>query len=180
MNRFVSLILFLILVLGGGLVLGGLTVPGVWYAGLNKPSLNPPTWLFGPVWTVLYVLIAVAGWRVWERDRTGGPMRLWWAQLTLNFLDPVFFAAHQIGLALVHRKYRGGPAVELAISEDAHGFSARDLVKRLQDGEPSVHANHARVREGIVVFGPTCLRPGDPAMVIARVRAELGSPTAAG
>jgi D-glucosaminate-6-phosphate ammonia-lyase len=83
-------------------------------------------------------------------------------------------------VALVHRKYRGGPAVELAISEDAHGFSARDLVKRLQDGEPSVHANHARVREGIVVFGPTCLRPGDPAMVIARVRAELGSPTAAG
>jgi translocator protein len=102
MNRFVSLILFLILVLGGGLVLGGLTVPGGWYAGLNKPSFNPPTWLFGPVWTVLYVLIAVAGWRVWERDRTGGPMRLWWAQLTLNFLwTPVFFAAHQIGLALV-------------------------------------------------------------------------------
>ena len=41
MNRFVSLILFLILVLGGGLVLGGLTVPGGWYAGLNKPSFNP-------------------------------------------------------------------------------------------------------------------------------------------
>ena len=102
MSRYVSLILFLVLVLGGGLLLGGLTVPGGWYASLTKPSFNPPAWLFGPVWTVLYVLIAVAGWRVWQRDRTGWPMRLWWAQLALNFLwTPVFFGAHQIGLALV-------------------------------------------------------------------------------
>ncbi|MBX3552906.1 MAG: tryptophan-rich sensory protein [Pseudolabrys sp.] len=77
-------------------------MPGEWHAGLNKPSFNPPAWLFGPVWTVLYVLIAVAGWRTFERDRRGWPMRLWWAQLALNFLwSPVFFAAHRIGLALV-------------------------------------------------------------------------------
>jgi tryptophan-rich sensory protein len=102
MNRYVSLILFLVLVLGGGLALGGLTVPGGWYAGLVKPSFNPPAWLFGPVWTVLYVLIAIAGWRVWQRDRTGWPMKLWWAQMALNFLwTPVFFGAHQLGLALV-------------------------------------------------------------------------------
>ena len=102
MNRHVSLILFLALVLGGGLVLGFLTTPGGWYAGLTKASFNPPAWLFGPVWTVLYVLIAVAGWRVWQRDRTGWPMKLWWAQLALNFLwTPVFFGAHRIGLALV-------------------------------------------------------------------------------
>jgi tryptophan-rich sensory protein len=102
MSRYVSLILFLVLVLGGGLVLGFLTTPGEWYAGLAKPSFNPPAWLFGPVWTVLYVLIAIAGWRVWQRDRTGWPMKLWWAQLALNFLwTPVFFAAHQIGPALV-------------------------------------------------------------------------------
>jgi hypothetical protein len=48
-------------------------------------------------------------------------------------------------------------------------------VKRLQDGEPSVHANHARVRDGIVVFGPTCLRAGDAAILIERVLAELGA-----
>jgi translocator protein len=59
-------------VLGGGLVLGGLTAPGAWYAGLAKPAFNPPAWLFGPVWTVLYVLIAIAGWRLWQRDRTAG------------------------------------------------------------------------------------------------------------
>ncbi len=78
MNRYTSLILFLVLVLGAGLVLGRLTVPGGWYAGLVKPFFNPPAWLFAPVWTALYVLIAVAGWRVWQREHTGWPMRLWW------------------------------------------------------------------------------------------------------
>ena len=102
MNRWPSLILFLALVLGGGFVLGFLTTPGEWYAGLAKPSFNPPAWLFGPVWTVLYILIAVAGWRVWQRDRSGSPMKLWWAQMVLNFLwTPVYFGAHQIGLAFV-------------------------------------------------------------------------------
>ncbi len=101
MKRYLSLIPFLVLVLGGGLLLGFLTAPGAWYAELAKPSFNPPGWLFGPVWTVLFVLIAVAGWRTWQRQRRGWPMLLWWAQLGLNFLwSPVFFAAHQIGLAL--------------------------------------------------------------------------------
>ena len=102
MNRFGSLILFLVLVIGGGLAIGYLTAPGEWYAGLAKPSFNPPGWVFAPVWTVLYGLIAVAGWRSFVRDRAGWPMRLWWAQLALNFLwSPVFFAAHRIGLALL-------------------------------------------------------------------------------
>jgi benzodiazapine receptor len=102
MNRGLSLLGFLLLVIGGGLVIGLLTSPGEWYAGLAKPSFNPPAWLFGPVWIVLYVLIAVAGWRVWQRDRTCGPMKLWWVQLVLNFLwSPAFFAAHQPGVALV-------------------------------------------------------------------------------
>ncbi len=101
MNRYFPLILFLVLVMGGGLLLGFLTAPGDWYAGLAKPSFNPPGWLFGPVWTVLYVLIAVAGWRIWQHERQDWPMKLWWAQLGLNFLwPPVFFGAHQIGLAL--------------------------------------------------------------------------------
>ena len=51
---------------------------------------------------MLYILIAVAGWLVWHRERHAVAMQLWWAQLALNFLwTPVFFAAHQIGLALV-------------------------------------------------------------------------------
>lgn len=102
MRRLGVLALFLVLVVGGGLAIGFVTAPGAWYAGLAKPSFNPPAWLFGPVWTLLYVLIAVAGWRTFARDRAGWPMRLWWTQLALNFLwTPVFFAAHRIGLALL-------------------------------------------------------------------------------
>ena len=102
MKRFGLLTLFLLLVVGGGLAIGFLTAPGEWYAGLAKPPFNPPNWVFAPVWTVLYVLIAVAGWRTFERVRSSWPMKLWWAQLVLNFLwSPVFFAAHRIGLALL-------------------------------------------------------------------------------
>ena len=101
MKHGLSLVLFLALVLGGGLVIGFLTAPGDWYTQLTKPSYNPPSWVFGPAWTTLYILIAIAGWRVWLRDRAGWPMKLWWAQLALNFLwTPVFFSAHQIGFAL--------------------------------------------------------------------------------
>ena len=101
-SRTLSLIPFVLLVLGGGLVIGFLTTPGEWYGQLAKPAFNPPGWIFGPVWTVLYVIIAVAGWRIWQLDRGGWPMKLWWAQLVLNFLwTPVFFGAHQISLALV-------------------------------------------------------------------------------
>lgn len=101
MSRALRLALFLALTLGGGLALGFLTAPGEWYAGLNKPWFNPPGWLFGPVWTVLYILIAIAGWRAFEADPRGTPMRLWWAQLILNFAwTPAFFVSHQIGLAL--------------------------------------------------------------------------------
>lgn len=82
-------------------------------------------------------------------------------------------------VAVVRRTTRI-PVVELTAREDELGFSARDLVKRLQDGDPPVHANHSRVRDGIVVFGPTCLREGDAAVVIARVRAELARRAAAG
>lgn len=94
--------LFLLLVLGGGLVIGYLTRPGEWYAQLVKPAFTPPGWVFGPAWTTLYILIAIAGWRTWRRDRAGTPMKLWCTQIALNFLwSPVFFATQQIGLALV-------------------------------------------------------------------------------
>lgn len=100
MNQRLALLLFVVLVLGGGLAIGWLTPPDAWYAQLTKPAFNPPGWVFGPVWSVLYVLIAVAGWRVWRRERSSAAMWLWWTQLALNFLwSPTFFAAHRIGLA---------------------------------------------------------------------------------
>ena len=102
MNRYLALALFVVLVMGGGLTIGAVTAPDDWYAALNKPAFNPPGWIFGPVWTVLYVAIALGGWLVWKRRLDGMPMPLWWGQLALNFAwSPTFFSAQQIGVALV-------------------------------------------------------------------------------
>lgn len=100
-KRWYYLIGFVVFTLGGGLLIGFPTAPGSWYAALAKPTFNPPNWLFAPAWSILYVLIAVAGWRTFERAGSGWLMRLWWVQLALNFLWlPVFFSAHAIGAAL--------------------------------------------------------------------------------
>lgn len=102
MLRSLPLVLFLVLVVGGGLLLGTANPPGVWYAGLEKPSFNPPAWVFAPVWTALYVAIAVAGWRIGRLRDTRGAMTAWWLQLGLNFLwTPVFFGLQAVGWALV-------------------------------------------------------------------------------
>lgn len=97
-----SLILFILAVFGGGLLIGLLTAPGAWYVALVKPNFNPPNWIFAPVWSILYILIAFAGWRIWSRDRNGRAMRIWRMQLALNFLwSPIFFEMHAMGLALL-------------------------------------------------------------------------------
>ncbi|WP_296346013.1 TspO/MBR family protein [Reyranella sp.] len=98
----ISLIGFLVLVVGGGLAIGMVTGPDEWFARLTKPSVNPPNWLFAPVWTSLYVMIAIAGWRIRQNGSSGARNKLlWWLQLALNFIwSPIFFVAHRIDLAL--------------------------------------------------------------------------------
>lgn len=59
------LLLFLVVVIGVGLTIGLTIRPGEWYTSLIKPPFNPPNWIFGPAWTILYILIAIAGWRTW-------------------------------------------------------------------------------------------------------------------
>ena len=75
---------------------------GSWYAGLAKPSWNPPNWIFGPVWTVLYAMMAVAGWLVWRRGGSQSWLALRWfaIQLALNVVwSAVFFGLQLPGLA---------------------------------------------------------------------------------
>ncbi len=95
--------------LSAGLV-GSLVVTGdgftAWYAMIQKPSFTPPNWVFGPVWTALYVLMGVAAFLVWQRGlgaRTVRTALAWFlVQLVLNALwSPVFFGVRRIGLALV-------------------------------------------------------------------------------
>ncbi|MCV2891469.1 TspO/MBR family protein [Ruegeria aquimaris] len=102
MSKTLMRIAFVLLVVGGGILIGTLTAPGEWYAGLNKPPFNPPNWIFAPVWTLLYLLIAMAGWRTWEAGHPGSAMRLWGLQLGLNFLwSPAFFVAQQPWIAFI-------------------------------------------------------------------------------
>lgn len=95
------LLVFLLLTVGGGLAIGLFALPGDWYARLAKPSFNPPNWLFGPVWTILYVMIAIAGWRIWRVAPRSAAMKFWAAQLALNFCwSPMFFIGHNVGAAM--------------------------------------------------------------------------------
>lgn len=63
---------------------GALFKPGAWHAALAKPRWHPPNWLFGPAWAVLYVMIATAGWLVWNAAGWSLALAAWSAQLLLN------------------------------------------------------------------------------------------------
>lgn len=81
------------------------TSVGTWYAALQKPPFNPPDWLFAPVWTTLYILMAVAAWRVWRYAGFRGnrkALSVFAVQLALNLAwSFIFFGLRQPGLALV-------------------------------------------------------------------------------
>ena len=78
---------------------------GARYLALERPAWAPPSWLFGPVWTVLYACIGVAGWRIWRGAGTArtasAALGLWGTQLAVNALWPgVFFGAEALGAGL--------------------------------------------------------------------------------
>lgn len=78
-------------------------MPGPWYAEIRKPAWTPPPWLFGPVWTLLYIAMAVAAWMVWKEGgpRVFVPIGLFVAQLALNGAwSWLFFGLRSPGLAL--------------------------------------------------------------------------------
>lgn len=104
-SQFLTLFGFVAVSLGVGAVAGGITasaIPG-WYAGLAKPPFNPPNGVFAPVWSALYVLMAVAAWRVWlKTGLKSREMALYAVQLALNFAwSFIFFGAHALGAALI-------------------------------------------------------------------------------
>jgi tryptophan-rich sensory protein len=95
-----SLVVFMLLAFAAGAI-GSLAMPDAWYAALAKPSFNPPNWIFAPVWTALFVLMALAAWRVYVRSGLHGAVILWAVQLACNALwSPLFFGLHSIVLAL--------------------------------------------------------------------------------
>ncbi|NKC33104.1 TspO/MBR family protein [Falsiroseomonas selenitidurans] len=79
---------------------GAVFRPGPWYEALRKPTWNPPNWLFPIAWSLLYLMIAAAGFLVWRQDGFGLPMLAWLVQLVLNAgWSWVFFGLRKLGWA---------------------------------------------------------------------------------
>lgn len=103
----VGLVVFLLVCFAVSAIGGAITATsvGTWYQGLEKPPFNPPDWIFAPVWTALYVMMAIAGWRVWRRAgfETGRmALTLFAVQLGLNLIwSLLFFGLQRMDLALI-------------------------------------------------------------------------------
>jgi benzodiazapine receptor len=101
-----KLLYSLIITLGVGAIAGFATASNIggWYAALSKPSFNPPNWIFGPVWTLLYILLGIALSIIWKQPDSlykSNSLWLFFIQLFLNFCwSFLFFYFHKIGLAL--------------------------------------------------------------------------------
>ena len=102
-----KLLVSIALPLGVGAIAGMFTAQSVpeWYAALNRPSFNPPNWIFGPVWTTLYILMGISFFLVWKQDASkerNQAILIFSLQLLLNFAwSFIFFYFHMIGFALV-------------------------------------------------------------------------------
>ncbi|WP_395753097.1 TspO/MBR family protein [Prosthecobacter sp.] len=96
-----ALVVFLLITFAAPALSAFIEMPGPWFDALRKPPLNPPKEVFGPVWTLLYTLMAVAAWLVWKREGFGPALKIYFVQLALNAAwTPIFFGAHALGLAL--------------------------------------------------------------------------------
>ena len=103
-NKSLSLIIILLVTfMASGI--GGFTTATFkepWYSQIILPSFNPPSWVFGPVWTTLYILMSVAIWRIWINYYDCTILKLYFFHLFFNMIwSVIFFGFHQIGLALL-------------------------------------------------------------------------------
>lgn len=102
MTSLISLLIILALTFAAGGIGSYFTFPSIptWYADLVKGPLNPPNWVFGPVWTTLYVLMSIAAWRIWKKREIKGGKRafaLYVAHLFLNaYWSIAFFTLHDL------------------------------------------------------------------------------------
>lgn len=105
--QIIKLIVSIIVPLGLGSIAGIFTAQSVpeWYATLNRPSFNPPNWIFGPVWTMLYILMGISLFLIWKLEiskERNLAILVFMFQLFLNFgWSFIFFCFNMIGLALI-------------------------------------------------------------------------------
>jgi translocator protein len=107
MRNWLGLALFILICFGAAGAGSWFTTPALdgWYADLRKPVWNPPSWIFAPVWTTLYLLMAVAAWLVWRKagiTAGRGALALFAVQLVLNVAwSALFFGLHNPGAAFI-------------------------------------------------------------------------------
>jgi len=106
-SHIIKLIISILLPLSVGAIAGMFTsqaVP-VWYASLNRPSFSPPNWVFGPVWTTLYILLGISFFLIWKEEATKArdlAIKVFLVQMLLNFAwSFIFFYFNLIGVALI-------------------------------------------------------------------------------
>ena len=104
-NKYLSLLILLLVTFIAPVI--GSYVTSVfkepWYSEIIQPSFNPPSWVFPPVWSTLYVMMSIAIWRVWTTFFNSRILKLYFFHLFFNCIwSIVFFGFHQIGLALIN------------------------------------------------------------------------------
>ncbi len=104
-NKYLSLVLFLIITFAASAI-GSFTTSAFkepWYSQIILPTFNPPSWVFGPVWTTLYVFMSIAIWKAWRISKDEKLLKIYFIHLFFNAIwSIIFFGFHNIGLALIN------------------------------------------------------------------------------
>ncbi len=103
-NKYLSLGLILLVTFAasgiGGFVTSSFKEP--WYSEIILPTFNPPSWVFGPVWTILYIFMSVAAWISWNKSSNKKVLQVYFVHLFFNAIwSVIFFGFHQIFIALI-------------------------------------------------------------------------------
>ncbi len=104
-NKYISLALILLVTFVasgiGGFVTSSFKEP--WYSEIILPTFNPPSWVFGPVWTILYILMSVAAWIAWSKVSDKKILKIYFVHLFFNAIwSIIFFGFHEIFIALIN------------------------------------------------------------------------------
>ncbi len=103
-NKYLSLFIILLITFIASAI-GGFTTASFkepWYSQIVLPTFNPPSWVFGPVWTTLYVFMSVAAWSAWKKTLDKKILQIYFVHLFFNAIwSIIFFGFHKIGLALI-------------------------------------------------------------------------------
>ena len=104
-NKYLSLVIILLVTFIAPMIgsYATATFKEPWYSEIILPSFNPPSWVFAPVWTTLYLLMSIAIWKIWKKSFNTRILKIYFVHLFFNSTwSIVFFGFHLIGLALVN------------------------------------------------------------------------------